>query len=62
MFKGSAGNTHSPSPTHDMIYDFIADWEDSWPIAESFFPEDPVLITQAIISGMAVMVSDGPCF
>jgi hypothetical protein len=26
---------------------------------ESFFPEDPVLITQAIISGMAVMVNDG---
>jgi hypothetical protein len=59
MFKGSAGNAYSASPTHDTIYDFIADWEDSWPIAESFFPEDPVLITQAIISGMAVMVSNG---
>jgi hypothetical protein len=59
MFEGSAGNAYSPSPTHDTIYDFIADSEDSWPIAESFFPEDPVLITQAIISGTAVMVSDG---
>jgi hypothetical protein len=59
MFEGSAGNAYSPSPTHNTIYDFIADWEDSWPIAKSFFPEDPVLITQAIISGTAVMVSDG---
>jgi hypothetical protein len=59
MFEGSAGTAYSPSPTHDTIYDFIADWEDSWPIAESFFPEDPVLITQAINAGMAVMVRDG---
>jgi hypothetical protein len=55
MFEGSAGNAYLPSPTHNTIYDFIADWwEDSWPIAESFFPEDPVLITPAITSGMAV--------
>jgi hypothetical protein len=59
MFEGSAGNAYSPSPSHDTIYDFIADWEESWPIVESFFPEDPVLITQAITSGMAVMVSNG---
>jgi hypothetical protein len=31
MFEGSAGDAYSPSPTHDMIYDFITDWEDSWP-------------------------------
>jgi hypothetical protein len=31
MFEGSVGNAYSPSPTHDMIYDFITDWEDSWP-------------------------------
>jgi hypothetical protein len=59
MFEGSAGNAFSPSPTHDMIYDFITDWEDSWPIMESFFLEDPNLIIQAITSGTAVMVSDG---
>jgi hypothetical protein len=59
MFEGSSGNAYSPSPTHDTIYNFIAAWDDSWPIAESFFPEDPDLLTQAITSGMAVMVSDG---
>jgi hypothetical protein len=59
MFKGLSGNAYSPSPTHDTIYNFIAAWDDSWPIAESFFPEDPDLLTQAITSGTAVMVSDG---
>jgi hypothetical protein len=59
MFEGSSGNAYSPSPTHDMIYNFIAAWDDSWPIAESFFSEDPDLLTQAITSGTAVMVSNG---
>jgi hypothetical protein len=59
MFEGSAGNAYSPSPTHDTIYGFIMDWEDSWPIMESFFPEDPNLIVQAIMSGTAIMMSDG---
>jgi hypothetical protein len=58
MFEGSAGNAYSPSPTNDTIYDFIMDWEDSWPITESFFLEDPNLIVQAIMSGAAIMVSD----
>jgi hypothetical protein len=42
-----------------MIYDFITEWEDSWPLQESFFPEDPTPIAQAISAGTAVMVSDG---
>jgi hypothetical protein len=59
MFECSSGNSYTPSPTYGTIYDFIAGWEDSWPIVASFFPEDPVLITQAIAEGTAVMVSDG---
>jgi hypothetical protein len=44
---------------YDSIYDFIQQWEDSWPLADSSFPEDPTLIIQAITNGMATMVSDG---
>ncbi len=32
MFEGSAGNSYTPPPTYDTIYDFIANWEDSWPL------------------------------
>jgi hypothetical protein len=59
MFEGSAGNMYAPAPVHNSIYDFIAEWEDSWPLQENFFPEDPTLISQAITAGIAVMVSDG---
>jgi hypothetical protein len=60
MFEGSTGNSYAPALVHDMIYDFIAEWEDSWPLQESFFPAvDPTLIAQAILAGTTVMVSDG---
>jgi hypothetical protein len=59
MFEGSAGNLYAPASMHNSINDFIAEWEDSWPLQESFFPEDPTLISQAIMAGTAVMVSDG---
>jgi hypothetical protein len=58
-FEGSAANSYPSTPTHETIYDFIADWEDSWPIEDSFFPEDPTLVSQAISTGSATMVSDG---
>jgi hypothetical protein len=59
MVEGSVGNAYTPAPTYEMIHDFIADWDNSWPIAESFFLEDPGLIIQAIMLGTAIMVSNG---
>jgi hypothetical protein len=41
LFEGSASNSYSVETVHDSIYDFIAQWDDSWPLANCFFPEDP---------------------
>jgi hypothetical protein len=59
MFEGSAGHTYPPEPTYANIHEFIANWEDSWPIQESFFPLDPSTVAQVISSGTTVMVSNG---
>jgi hypothetical protein len=59
MLEGSARNLYASAPMHDMIYDFIAEWDNSWPLAVSFFPEDLAQITQVILEGTAIMVSDG---
>jgi hypothetical protein len=59
MFEGAAGNKYTVDPTYVNIHEFIEKWEDSWPIAESYFPPDPTLVAQAISNGTAVMVSDG---
>jgi hypothetical protein len=59
MLKGSAGNLYAPASMHDMIHDFITEWEDSWPLAVSLFPENLALIAQAILEGTAIMISDG---
>jgi hypothetical protein len=59
LFEGAAVSAYPAEPVYDSIYDFIQQWEDSWPLADSFFPEDPTLIIQAITNGTATMVSDG---
>jgi hypothetical protein len=59
MFEGAADNAYPTVPVHETIHDFIAHWGESWPIEDSFFPEDPTLVSQAITSGTATMVSDG---
>lgn len=59
MYEGSAGNAYPAEPMYANIHEFIANWEDSWPIEDSFFPEDPTTVAQAISSGTAIMVSDG---
>ena len=59
MLEGAAGNEYPVDPTYANIHEFIEDWEDSWPIADSYFPPDPTLVAQAISNGTAVMVSDG---
>ncbi len=59
LFEDSASNSYSAETVHDSIYDFNAQWDDSWPLANCFFPEDPSLVIQAIVNDTAVMVSDG---
>jgi hypothetical protein len=59
LFEGAAANAYPAEPVYNSIYNFIQQWEDSWPLADSFFPEDPSLIIQAITNGMATMVSNG---
>jgi hypothetical protein len=58
MFKGAAANAYPVEPVYYSIYDFIQQWEDSWPLADCFFPENPSLVIQAISNGTATMVSD----
>jgi hypothetical protein len=58
LFEGAATNAYPAEPTYESIYNFIDQWEDSWPLADSFFPADPSLIRQAIVHGTAIMVSD----
>jgi hypothetical protein len=38
MLEGTAGNEYPVNPMHANIYEFIEDWEDSWPITDSYFP------------------------
>jgi hypothetical protein len=57
-FKGAAANAYPVEPVYYSIYDFIQQWEDSWPLADSFSPENPSLVIQAISNGTATMVSD----
>jgi hypothetical protein len=59
MFEGAAASAYPVEPVYDLIYNFIQQWEDSWPLADSFSPEDPSLVSQAIVNGTAVMASDG---
>jgi hypothetical protein len=59
LFEGSASNSYSVEPVHDSIYDFILQWDNSWPLANWFFPEDPSLVIQAIVNDTVVMVRDG---
>jgi hypothetical protein len=59
LFEGAATYAYPAEPTYESIKDFIDQWEDSWPLANSFFPADPSLIIQAIVHGPAIMVSDG---
>ncbi len=47
LFEDSASNSYSAETVHDSIYDFNAQWDDSWPLANCFFPEDPSLVIQA---------------
>jgi hypothetical protein len=47
MFEGAADNSYPAVPIHETIHNFIAQWGDSWPIEDSFFPEDPTLVSQA---------------
>jgi hypothetical protein len=60
MLEGSARNSYAPAPMHDMTHDFIAEWEDSWPLAVSLFPEDLAGINcSSNCGGTAIMFSDG---
>jgi hypothetical protein len=52
-------NAYPAELVYESIYDFIDQLEDSWPLANSFFPADPSLVIQAIVHGMAIMVSNG---
>jgi hypothetical protein len=61
LFEGVVANAYPTEPAYDSIYDFITQWEESWPLADSFFPADPSLVIQAIVNGMAIMVSDDSC-
>lgn len=36
LFKGLETNEYPAPPTNASIYDFIADWEDFWPLEDSF--------------------------
>jgi hypothetical protein len=58
LFEGAATNTYPAEPTYQSICNFIDQWEDSWPLANSFFLADPSLIIQAIVHGTAIMVSN----
>ncbi len=57
MFKGAAGNAYPVTPMYENIHEFTENWEDSWPI-NCYFPLDPMLVAQSILTGMAMMVSD----
>jgi hypothetical protein len=59
MFEGAAASAYPAELVYNLIYDFIQPWEDSWLLVDSIFPEDPSLVIQAIINGMAIIVSDG---
>jgi hypothetical protein len=59
LFEGAAANAYPAELVYMSIYDFIDQWEDSWPLANSFFLADPSLIIQAIVHVMAIMVSNG---
>jgi hypothetical protein len=59
LFEGAAASAYPAEPVYYSIYDFIQQCEDSWPLADSFFPEDSTLIIQAITNVTATMVSDG---
>lgn len=59
MFKRATGNVYPVNPTYENIHEFIKNWEDSWPIANTYFLLDPTLVAQSILTGTAVMVSDG---
>jgi hypothetical protein len=52
-------NAYPAELAYASKYNFIAQWEDNWPLADSFFPEDPCLVVMAIVNGMAIMVSNG---
>ncbi len=53
-------NAYPAELVYESIYDFIDQLvEDSWPLANSFFPADPSLVIQAIVHGMAIMVTNG---
>jgi hypothetical protein len=41
MLEAAAGNEYPVNLTYANIHEFIEDWEDSWPIADSYFPLDP---------------------
>jgi hypothetical protein len=59
LFEGAAANAYPAKSVDESIYDFIDQWEDSWPLANSFFPADPSLVIQANVHGTAIMVSNG---
>ncbi len=59
MFEGVATTSYTDDLVYEMIYDFIASWEDAWPLEDCFFPPDPTLLAQATRNGTAMIISDG---
>jgi hypothetical protein len=53
--KWAAANAYPAEPVYESIYDFIDQWEDSRPLAHSFFLAEPSLVIQAIVHGMAII-------
>jgi hypothetical protein len=59
MFEVAAGIAYPVNPMYENIHEFIKNWEDSWPMANHYFPLDPTLVAHAILTGTAMMVSKG---
>ena len=59
QFDGSAACAIPSSQTPHNMTSFLSQDATNWPLFNSFFPPDPTLIVQALISGMGTLVSDG---
>jgi hypothetical protein len=44
LFEGSETSKYPTPPAHASIYDFIANWGYSWPLEDSYFPQNPALV------------------
>ena len=59
QFDGSVACAIPSSLTPHNMASFLSQDATNWPLFNSFFPPNPTLIVQALISGMGTLVSDG---